>query len=44
MLLLQYVIDFCHKHNIVPKIKLITANELDKTYGDLSNKNDSIVR
>ena len=38
------MIDFCHKHNIVPKMKLITANELDKTYGDLSNKNDSIVR
>ena len=40
----QKVIDFCHKHNIVPKIKLITAKELDNTYEELSKKNDSILR
>ena len=40
----QKVIDFCHEHNIVPKIKLITAKELDKTYDELSKKNDSILR
>ena len=40
----QKVIDFCHEHNIVPKIKLITAKELDKTYDELSKKNDSIMR
>ena len=40
----QKVIDFCHEHNIVPKIKIITAKELDKTYDELSKKNDSILR
>ena len=40
----QRVIDFCHEHNIVPKIKLITAKELDNTYEELSKKNDSILR
>ena len=40
----QKVIDFCHEHNIVPKIKLIAAKELDKTYDELSKKNDSIMR
>ena len=40
----QRVIDFCHQHNIVPKIKLITAKELDNTYEELSKKNDSILR
>ena len=40
----QRVIDFCHEHNIVPKIKLITAKDLDNTYEELSKKNDSILR
>ena len=40
----QRVIDFCHQHNIVPKIKIITAKELDNTYDDLSKKSDSILR
>ena len=40
----QRVIDFCHEHKIVPKIKLITADQLDQTFQDLANKNDSILR
>ena len=40
----QRVIDFCSEHNIIPKIKIITAKELDQTYDDLSKKNDSILR
>ena len=40
----QRVIDFCHEHNIVPKIKIITAKDLDKVYEELSKKNDSILR
>ena len=40
----QRVIDFCHEHNIVPKIKIITAKDLDNAYEELSKKNDSILR
>ena len=40
----QRVIDFCHEHNIVPKIKLVTAKDLDKVYEELSQKNDTILR
>jgi len=40
----QECIDFCHKHNIVPKTKLVTADQLDNVYEVLNTKNDSIVR
>ena len=40
----QDCIDFCHKHNIVPKIKLVTSNDLDNVYKELASKNDSIIR
>lgn len=40
----QECIDFCHKHNIVPKTKLITAKDLDKVYEELRGKNDSVLR
>jgi uncharacterized zinc-type alcohol dehydrogenase-like protein len=40
----QECIDFCHAHSIVPKTKLITADQLDSVYELLNTKNDSIVR
>jgi len=40
----QDCINFCHKHNIVPKIKTVKWNDLDQVYLDLSSKNDSIIR
>jgi len=40
----QDCIDFCAKHKIVPKIKIVTAAELSGVYKDLQTKNDSIVR
>jgi len=40
----QDCIDFCHKHNIIPKIKLITSKDLDGVYAALSEKNDAIIR
>ena len=40
----QDCINFCHKHNIVPKIKTVTWGDLDQVYQDLSSKNDSIIR
>jgi len=40
----QDCIDFCHKHNIVPKIKIVTSKDLDGVYEALSKKNDSIIR
>jgi len=40
----QDCIDFCHKHDIIPKIKIVTCNDLDEVYTSLSNKNDSIIR
>ena len=40
----QRVIDFCHQHNIVPEVKLITDKDLDRVYRELSSKNDSIHR
>merc|ERR1719471_2819813 len=40
----QDCIDFCHKHNIIPKIKLVTAKDIDGVYESLSKKNDSIIR
>ena len=41
---MQDCIDFCHKHNIVPKIKVVTANDLGEVYKELASKNDSIIR
>merc|ERR1712141_719601 len=40
----QDCIDFCHKHNIVPKIKLVTWKDLDGVYKELKAKNDTIIR
>lgn len=40
----QDCIDFCHRHNIVPKIKVVTANDLGEVYKELASKNDSIIR
>merc|ERR1712218_113011 len=40
----QDCIDFCHKHNIVPKIKIVTSKDLDGVYENLSSKNDTIIR
>ena len=40
----QECIDFCQKHSIIPKTKLITADDLDTVYEMLNTKNDSIVR
>ena len=40
----QDCIDFCHKHNIVPKIKIVTCDELDDLYKVMEGKNDSIIR
>ena len=40
----QDCIDFCSKHDIIPKIKIINSNSIDKVYEELTNKNDSIIR
>jgi len=40
----QECIEFCEKHKIVPKTKLITADQLDSVYAMLNTKNDSIIR
>ena len=40
----QDCIDFCSKHNIVPKIKLVTSKDISTVYDELSKKNDSIIR
>ena len=40
----QACIDFCHKHSIMPKIKLVTWKDLGQVYQELSSKNDSIIR
>ena len=42
--LIQACIDFCHKHNIIPKTKLITDKDLDGVYEELRGKNDSVCR
>ena len=42
--MLQRVIDFCHEHKIVPRIKMVTANDLDRVYDELNKKNDTILR
>ena len=40
----QDCIDFCHKHNIIPKIKLVNSTELERVYQELTSKNDTIIR
>jgi len=40
----QECIDFCHKHKIVPEIKLVKVKDLDDVYTNLTSKNDQIVR
>merc|ERR1711872_324920 len=40
----QDCIDFCNKHNIIPKIKVVTAKDLGEVYKELASKNDSIIR
>ena len=40
----QDCIDFCHKQIIVPKIKLVSSNDLDSVFKLLHGKNDSITR
>ena len=40
----QDCINFCHKHSIVPKIKLVTWKDLEQVYSELSSKNDSVIR
>ena len=40
----QDCINFCHKHKILPNIKLVKWNELDEVYESLQKKNDSVIR
>jgi len=40
----QECIDFCMKHNIIPKIKIVTSKDLGEVYKELASKNDSIIR
>ena len=40
----QRVIDFCHQHNIIPRVKLVTDRDLDRVFQELTVKNDSIER
>merc|ERR1719481_2177926 len=40
----QDCIDFCFKHNIIPKVKVVNFKDLSGVYSELSNKNDSIIR
>jgi len=40
----QDCIDFCHKHNIIPRINLVNCSELDRVYQELGAKNDTIIR
>ena len=40
--ILQECIDFCAEHKIIPKIKIVTADELEAVYEELNNKNDSV--
>ena len=41
---LQECIDFCGEHEITPKIKVVTAEDLGAVYEELGNKNDSVLR
>merc|ERR1711973_620451 len=40
----QDCMDFCAKHNIIPKTKLIKATELDNVYEVIQKKNDQVIR
>ena len=40
----QECVDFCHQNNILPKIKLVKADELDRVFSELNVKNDSVLR
>lgn len=40
----QECIDFCHKHKIIPKIKIVKSKDLGDVYKELQAKNDSIIR
>ena len=40
----QECVDFCHQNNILPQIKLVQADELDRVYEELNSKNDSVLR
>merc|ERR1719153_1950158 len=40
----QECIDFCHKHKIIPKIKIVQSKDLGDVYKELQAKNDSIIR
>lgn len=40
----QECIDFCHKHKIVPQIKIVKASDISDVYKVLVSKNDSIIR
>ena len=39
----QDCINFCHKHKIVPKIKLVSSNDVDSDFKLLHGKNDLIT-
>ena len=32
--------DFCSEHKIVPRLKLVTADQLPEVYANLAQKND----
>ena len=40
----QECVDFCHQNNILPQIKLVKADELDRVFSELNIKNDSVLR
>jgi len=40
----QDCMDFCAEHEIVPLLKLVTADQLPEVYANLSQKNDQIIR
>ena len=44
LFIIQDCIDFCHKHNIIPKTRLITNKDLDRVYDELRGKNDAVLR
>jgi D-arabinose 1-dehydrogenase-like Zn-dependent alcohol dehydrogenase len=36
--------DFCSRHNIVAKVEVIKASQLDEVYAALERKHDGVVR
>lgn len=40
----QDCMDFCGEHKIVPRLKLVTADQLPEVYANLAQKNDQIIR